>query len=103
MLAHSALTIVDVREEAALLSELGHIHGVLHGTLESMVRTMARTAALVLVCEDGATSASVAASLVREHAFVDVYHLVGGMRRWNAEGRPIARKRTWQTVGQSRP
>jgi len=67
----SHLVLVDVREESELLEELGHIHGVRHVPL-----------------------AKLATSLVAR-GFVEVYSVSGGMIRWNAEERPVARTRTW--------
>jgi rhodanese-related sulfurtransferase len=46
------------------------------------------------MCKAGARSAKAAASLVAR-GFAEVYSVSGGMIRWNAEERPVARTRTW--------
>ncbi len=90
---------VDVRPERDLVGDLGHIHGVTL-TPSSIVHEQGLTGIdahmpVVLVCGNGRTSADCAEALVSKHGFRDVYLLVGGMIRWNAEGRPIAKKPTW--------
>jgi len=95
----AGLTIVDVRETSELTDELGHIHGVSHVPLQTLIAEglagVPVDAPVVLVCRSGRRSATAAASLVaRGHR--EVYNLVGGMIRWNAEEHPIARTRTWR-------
>ena len=46
------------------------------------------------ICKAGGRSAKAATSLVAR-GFREVYSVSGGMIRWNAEERPIARTRTW--------
>ena len=93
------LVLVDVREEIELLGELGHVHGVMHvpsaELLANGLSSVPKSAAVVVLCGDGRTSQKCAATLV-ELGYEDVYHLVGGMVRWTAEERPIARARTWR-------
>ena len=94
------LLIVDVRDEVELTGSLGHIHGVTHLPASELMRNglafLSADTPIVLVCGNGRSSATCATNLVREHGFKEVYHLVGGMVRWGAEERPIARARTWK-------
>lgn len=93
------LLIVDVRPEEDLLGSMGHIHGVKHVPLTEVLRAglpeIAADAAVVVVCGNGRESRRGAAHLATERGFAEVYHLVGGMLRWTAEDRPVARVRTW--------
>lgn len=95
----SGLTIVDVRETSELTDDLGHIHGVRHVPLQALLDgglpDLPQDAPVVLVCRSGRRSATAAASLVAR-GYREVYNLVGGMIRWNAEEHPIARARTWR-------
>ncbi len=94
------LVLIDVREEADLLGDLGHVHGVRHVPAARVhdegVAGVPRDAAVVVICGNGWLSQKCAAALVSEHGYTEVYHLVGGMLRWNAEERPVARTRTWR-------
>lgn len=97
------ILIVDVRYEEDLLADFGHIHAVTHvprarAEREGLVG-VSRETPVVIVCGNGWESAKVAESLVRDHGYREVYHLVGGMLRWTAEERPVARTRTWRTLG----
>jgi rhodanese-related sulfurtransferase len=93
------LLIIDVRPEPDLLDDFGHIHGVRNveseRILEEGLPQVPKETPLALVCSNGRTSAACAVALVQEHGFEEVYHLVGGMVRWTAEERPVARVRTW--------
>ena len=51
-------------------------------------------AQVVCICKAGGRSAKAATSLVAR-GFREVYSMSGGMIRWNAEERPVARTRTW--------
>ncbi len=94
----SHLVLIDVREEAELLEELGHIHGVRHVPLAQVLAQglpdVDPGAQVVCICKAGGRSAKAATSLVAR-GFREVYSVSGGMIRWNAEERPIARTRTW--------
>ena len=93
------LLVVDVREPDELVSELGHIHGVTHVPMGEVLTTglpgIAEDRAVVLVCRSGKRSAQCAAFLA-SRGYTEVYNLVGGMMRWGAEERPIARTPTWK-------
>lgn len=99
VIGRSDLLFVDVRPEEDLLGDLGHIHGVRRVDASTLrVRGLPGVppeTPVVLVCANGHASLDCAASLVREHGFHEVYHLVGGMVRWLAEERPVARVPTW--------
>lgn len=94
------LHIVDVRlEEGDLLGGVGHIHGVRHvplgDVLDGGLASLGPETPVVVVCNDGRESREAAIALARDQGLQEVYHLVGGMVRWAAEGRPIARTRTF--------
>jgi rhodanese-related sulfurtransferase len=55
-----------------------------------------------VVCNNGRQSAKCAEALVQRHGFAEVYLLVGGMLRWVAEARPIARKPTYKVASADR-
>ncbi|MEM9192502.1 MAG: rhodanese-like domain-containing protein [Myxococcota bacterium] len=94
------LLLVDVRREEELLEDLGHIHGVRHVPMEEILASglpsVDRATPVVVVCQNGFQSRKCAEALVQEYGYTEVYHLVGGMIRWNAEARPVARVRTWR-------
>lgn len=95
---HPEVLVVDVRSEAELLGPSGHLHGVRHVPLERVLDgaldELPKEAPVILVCEAGVRSRTAAEVLVqRGHA--EVYTLVGGMRRWVLEERPVAHTRTW--------
>lgn len=93
------LLVVDVRHEDDLLGTLGHIHGARHVPMKRLLAEglpeLAPTDPVVVVCGNGRESRRCAEYLVQERGFSEVYHLVGGMIRWNAEDRPVAKVRTW--------
>ena len=95
---HAHVVLIDVREECELLDALGHIHGVRHVPLAQLLADglpgVDVSAQIVCICDAGRRSARAAASLVAR-GFVEVYSVSGGMIRWSAEERPVARTRTW--------
>ncbi|MCA9582385.1 MAG: rhodanese-like domain-containing protein [Myxococcales bacterium] len=94
----TSFEIIDVRETEELLGEWGHIHGVRHRPMARVLAEglsdVAKDRPVVLVCRTGRRSAICAEQLVRQ-GFREVYNLVGGMVRWNAEERPVAKQPTW--------
>lgn len=96
------LLVVDVRSSAELLDDFGHIHRVnrcdAHRIRQDGLPGVAHDRAVVLVCQNGRLSQACATSLAREHAYTEVYHLVGGMVRWVAEERPVAKTPTWRDL-----
>ena len=99
LLAQSDALVVDIRDEAELLSAQGHIHGVRHLSVEALPAWLASHASthapVVLVCENGRRSATTATALAKEFPERAVCVLVGGMTRWLAEDRPVARTKTY--------
>ena len=100
VIAEKGLVLVDVRvSETELLEDLGHVHGVRHVPAERLLASgvdgVARDTPIVVICGDGRLSQKCATALVATHGHTEVYHLVGGMVRWNAEERPVARNKTW--------
>jgi rhodanese-related sulfurtransferase len=88
-----ALRVVDVRDEASLLGVLGHVPGCDWvplgdaGTLHTRIKS---SEPLVLVCEDGARSLTLASWL--EEAGLDfVAAMHGGMQGWRESGLSVAR------------
>lgn len=92
------LLLVDVRDEPELLDGYGHIHGIVHRPADRLLAEglpdHPPERPVVLVCDNGFRSRKCARHLV-ERGHLEVYLLVGGMRRWMAEERPVARVRTW--------
>lgn len=92
--------MVDVRPLEDLCGDFGHIHGVAHRSLDDLERAglpgVHPREAVVVVCGNGHMSRRGAVALVQRHGFREVYHLVGGMLRWTAEERPVARVPTWR-------
>lgn len=95
------LTIVDVRESEQYAS--GHIAGALAvpaGTLEHATdpasvacnhQLLRGRAGKVIVCCDDGRRSRVAAIRLDRLGFVMVYCLMGGLKRWQGEGFPLAR------------
>jgi sulfur dioxygenase len=94
------LLLLDVRQPAELTDELGHIHGVRHIPMAELLANgladVPVDTPVVVICRSGGRSATCAQHLVSQRGFRDVYNLVGGMIRWNAEGYPVARTPTWK-------
>ena len=81
--------VIDVREPHEYVGELGHIDGaelVPLVTLAAEAERWERAATLIMVCRSGARSGRATAQLVAM-GFQEVHNMVGGMLRWNAEGR----------------
>lgn len=88
------LFLLDVRHPEDLEGDLGHIHQVHHLPLADLdALHLPKETPVVTVCGNGFESRKAAIALV-EGGFMEVYHLVGGMIRWNAEERPVARVST---------
>ncbi|MBX3272654.1 MAG: rhodanese-like domain-containing protein [Sandaracinaceae bacterium] len=86
--AHAGeVVILDVRERAELLGELGAIDGVVHLPLGRLAEASARYAPdtpLVIVCRSGARSGAAATALERA-GFTRVASMQGGMLAWRAD------------------
>ena len=85
--------LIDVREPHEYSGELGHIAGAELVPLATVIDRSAdwdSAQELVLVCRSGARSGRAATALA-ERGFTRTSNMVGGMLRWNEEGRPVAR------------
>ncbi len=88
-----ALRVVDVRDQSALLGALGHVPGsdwvplAEAGTLHTRIKPFEP---LVLVCEDGSRSLTLA-SWLEEAGLELVAAMRGGMRAWRESGLSVAR------------
>ncbi|MEM6954576.1 MAG: rhodanese-like domain-containing protein [Myxococcota bacterium] len=96
ILGRSGLLLLDVRYAGDDLDgEMGHVHGVKHlplRELDAYAEGLDRP--VVVICGNGRESVRAAEALAAR-GFTEVYHLVGGMLRWGAEERPVARG-SWQ-------
>jgi rhodanese-related sulfurtransferase len=91
--ARSTARLIDVREPAELVGELGRIPGaesVPLGTLPAAARGWDRTADIVVVCRSGGRSTAAAKMLVQA-GFERVANLTGGMLAYAAAALPITR------------
>ena len=101
VLAHMDMLFLDVRYEEDLDKDMGHIHGVCSLPLAQLERyAEAKERPVIVVCGNGRESVRAAERLASE-GYSEVYHLVGGMLRWTAEHRPVAKKTTWTRYGES--
>ena len=92
----SGLLFIDLRTEKEL--QECHIHGVVHcEAAMNGLPNVEKDQPIVVVCSNGWLSRKTAKALVNEHGFTEVYLLVGGMRRWLGEHRPVARVKTWKS------
>ena len=96
IISRTDLLLLDVRfAPEDLDGELGHIHKSQYLPLAELDRfTHPLDTALVVVCGNGRESVR-AAERLAARGFSEVYHLVGGLLRWNAEERPVARAGSW--------
>jgi rhodanese-related sulfurtransferase len=85
----SAVQVIDVREPYE--REAGYIDGTRHielARLSEQASTVAREHPVVFYCRVGARS-QMAAQAFRAAGY-EAYSMVGGLRRWAQEGRPLA-------------
>ena len=83
----SEVVILDVRERAELLGELGAIDGVVHLPLGRLAEARARftpETPIVVVCRSGARSGAAAVALERA-GYARVASMAGGMLAWRAD------------------
>jgi rhodanese-related sulfurtransferase len=83
--ARGRVRVVDVREPAEFVGDLGHAPGaelVPLATLERAARTWDKEQEIVVVCRSGVRSAR-AASLLALLGFRRPMNMVGGMMVWN--------------------
>ncbi len=87
--------IIDVREEAEFVGELGHIAGSCLVPMKSIANSIEDLESLkdkeiILVCRSGARSTT-SAAILKGLGFQDVKNMKGGMLQWNKSGFPIER------------
>jgi rhodanese-related sulfurtransferase len=85
--------MIDVREPAEWIGELGHVDGaelVPLSTVESAAAKWDRDADIVLICRSGGRSGRAAMTL-SQMGFKRVMNMVGGMLSWNEHKLPVAR------------
>jgi rhodanese-related sulfurtransferase len=83
--ARGTVRVVDVREPAEFVGELGHAPGaevVPLATVEGAARTWDKEQEIVLVCRSGVRSAR-AANLLALLGFRRPMNMIGGMIAWN--------------------
>jgi hydroxyacylglutathione hydrolase len=88
-MAHGAVTLVDVRNDAEW--ESGHIAGAIHiplGYLPDRLKDVPRSKPIVVQCAAGARS-SIGASLLSANGADRVINLVGGIGEWRKAGLPV--------------
>lgn len=81
----SQVKLIDVREPAEFVGELGHIPGSTLwplATIPEKLGELPKDQTVVFVCRSGARSAR-AAAFAQQNGFDHVYNLKGGMLRWN--------------------
>lgn len=92
-LVAAGAALVDVREQDEYRGELGHIPRaqlVPLSTLSAAARAWPKDRPVLLVCRSGGRSGKAALQLSAA-GFARVASLRGGMREWNAQGRPVER------------
>jgi glyoxylase-like metal-dependent hydrolase (beta-lactamase superfamily II)/rhodanese-related sulfurtransferase len=83
-----AIQLIDVREPAEFVGDLGHIPGARLLPLAELAARSAeidKTRPVVTVCRSGARSAQ-ASVLLNKAGFTQVANLAGGMLRWRGQG-----------------
>lgn len=86
----SGAKIVDVREPAEYVGELGHIAGaelIVLQTLPDHLDRLPKDKPVVFICRSGVRSAR-AAAFAQANGFTQVYNMKGGMLLWNSMGLP---------------
>ncbi|OFV79063.1 rhodanese-like domain-containing protein [Rhodococcus erythropolis] len=88
LIAESGAILIDVREDDEWAA--GHAPAAVHvplGSLDPSDYTPDRT--LVVVCRSGARSSKAAMALAA--AGRTAHNLIGGMKAWHEDGRPVVR------------
>lgn len=91
--ARGKLRVIDVREPAEFIGELGHAPGaelVPLSTVENAAASWDKEQEIVLVCRSGGRSGR-AAALLASRGFRRVMSMVGGMLAWNEARLPVER------------
>jgi hydroxyacylglutathione hydrolase/adenylyltransferase/sulfurtransferase len=89
LLRDGGIQVIDVRESYE--REAGHIEGTRHielARLSELASTVAREQPVVFYCRVGSRS-KMAAQAYRAGGY-EAYSMVGGLKRWAQEGRPLS-------------
>ena len=81
----SQLYLVDVREDAEYVGELGHVAGTRHirlATVPDQITSLPKDKSIVFICRSGGRSAQ-ASMFALQEGFTQVYNMQGGMLLWN--------------------
>jgi sulfur dioxygenase len=84
----SRITLLDVREPAALAGDLGKAEGIVHiplGELRTRAAEVPRDKPVVCICRSGRRSAQ-ACAILEKAGVTEVANSAGGMIRWRALG-----------------
>lgn len=84
---HKTRAVIDLRE-GSVSERIPRSQAVPMSRLAAEVASWARDTPLLLVCEDGRTSAKAAVQLLGL-GFTAVWVLAGGVNRWSARGMPL--------------
>jgi rhodanese-related sulfurtransferase len=103
--AKENLVLLDVREQAELSEELGHITGIIHIPVGTVVQRLLELKPhaereIVVICKMGGRARS-AAKILQSEGFPSVTVLSGGMIAWNNAGLPV--QRSWSALPVSSP
>ena len=93
MTANPAVKLIDVREDNEW--DAGHAQGATHlgkGIIERDIETQVpdKSTELILYCGGGFRSA-LAADVLQEMGYTNVYSMAGGWKAWRDSGAPIER------------
>jgi rhodanese-related sulfurtransferase len=87
------VAMIDVREPAEYVGELGHIAEaklIPLATIPEQVTGLSKESTVVFVCRSGGRSAR-AAAFAQSLGFQNAYNMKGGMILWNALGLPVVK------------
>jgi glyoxylase-like metal-dependent hydrolase (beta-lactamase superfamily II)/rhodanese-related sulfurtransferase len=85
------VTVLDVREDYEIHSELGHISGIVHvslGQVPQALDKLPKDGKIVVVCRSGARSGR-AMLFLKQQGYEKVASLRGGMLSWNSQRLPV--------------
>lgn len=89
----SKFTIIDVKTEQEFLQT--HLHGALHidffsSTFKDDLFNLDKTMPYIIICKIGVRS-EITMNLMKKMGFQEVYNVIGGDERWEAEKLPQVR------------
>ena len=89
----AGVSMIDVREPAEYVGELGHISGaelIPLATIPERIESLSKEKPVVFVCRSGGRSAR-ATAYAQSAGFEHVYNMKGGMLLWNSLGLPVVK------------